>query len=216
MRVRVVLGVALALVGVAVVVALSQRAPRLAGTSFVVQRGPVAAVPAHAIACQPGTYVPDDSAAAQVVAYPSGPGPLALAVTFRDPDGALVAHGAARDARASGGDVTVPLTQVVNGNHANATACVRNLGSEGFALSGDVASPGAAARVDGRATGGVVGFRYFRAGRQSWWSLMPVVAQRFGLGKSRAFGTWTLPLLALVLLGLWVAAARLLLRGEES
>jgi len=213
-RVRIVLGVALAVVGVAVVVALSQRAPRLAGTSFVVQRGPVAALPAHGIACQPGTYVPDDSAVAQVVVHPSGRGPLALDVTFRDPDGALVARGAARDVRARDGNVTVPLAHVVDGNHANATACVRNAGGEGFALWGDVANPGATARVDGRPTGGVVGFRYLRAGRQSWWSLMPVVAQRFGLGKARVLGTWTLPLLVLVLLGLWIAAARLLLRGQ--
>lgn len=214
MRVRIVLAVALALVGAAVVVALSQRAPRLAGTSFVLQRAFVAAVPPHGTACQPATYLADDSAAAQLLVQAYGRRPLALGVTFRDPDGVVVARGSVRSVAAGAGAVTVPFARVVGGNHANATGCVHDAGSEGFALSGDIAGPTAAARVQGRPTGGVVGFRYLRAGSESWWSLMPVVAQRFGLGKASAFGTWTLPALALVLAGLWIAAVRLLLRSE--
>ncbi len=214
MRVRIVLAVSLALVGVAVVVALSQRAPRLAGTSFVLQRAFVAAVPPRGTACQPATYLADDSAAAQLLVQPYGRRPLALGVTFRDPDGAVVARGAVRGVAVGAGAVTVPFARVVDGNHANATVCVHDAGSEGFALSGDIASPTAAARVQGRPTGGVVGFRYLRAGSESWWSLMPVVAQRFGLGKASVFGTWTLPALALALVGLWIAVVRLLLRSE--
>jgi len=211
-RVRIVLAVALALVAGAVALALSQRAQRLAGTSFVLQRAFVAAVPSGGTACQPATWLAGGSAAAQVVVSPYGRRPLALSVSFRDPDGALAARGSVRGVPARGGAVTVPFARVVRGDHPNATACVRDDGADGLALSGDVASPGAAARVGGRATGGVVGFRYLRAGRESWWSLLPSLARRFGLGKASAFGTWTLPVLALVLAAVWVAAARLLLR----
>lgn len=214
MRVRIVLGVALALVGVSVVVALSQSARRLAGTSFVVQRAFDVTLPPHGTACQPGTYLADDSAGAELLVGTYGRPRPTLTVTFRDPGGGLVARG-----RLAGGVrqglVTVPFARVVRGSHAATTACVHSDGAWQLALAGDVASPAGAARVDGRATGGVVGFVYLRAGRESWWSLMPVVAQRFALGKASVFGTWTLPVLALALLGLWVAAARLLLRGER-
>jgi len=214
-RVRIVLAVALTLVGIAVVVALSQGARRLAGTSFVVQRAFVVALPPHGTACQPGTYVADDSAAAQVLVGTYGRPRPALTVTFSDPGGGLVARGRLPGG-ARQGLVTVPFAHVVHGSRAATTACVHSDGPERLALGGDVATPAGAARIDGRATGGVVGFGYLRPGRESWWSLMPVVAQRFGLGKASRFGTWTLPVLALVLLGLWVAAARLLLRETES
>ena len=35
---------------------------------------------------------------------------------------------------------------------------------------------------------------------------------RFGLGKASFFGDWTLPAVALLLLGVWVGTVRLLLR----
>ncbi len=34
--------------------------------------------------------------------------------------------------------------------------------------------------------------------------------ERFGLGKASLFGDWTLPAMALALLGVWIAAVRLL------
>jgi hypothetical protein len=209
-RVRIVLGVALALVGAAVVVVLSQSARRLAGTSFVPQSGFNVVIPAGGSACQLGTYLADDSAAAQLLVGIFGRPRPALRVTFADPDGVVVARGRVAGGERQG-DVTVPFKHVVDGNHAATTACVRNAGAHRVALGGGIANADTAARVGGRPTSGIVGFRYLRAGRESWWALMPVVAQRFGLGKASLFGPWTLPLLALVLAGLWLAAVRLLL-----
>ncbi len=51
---------------------------------------------------------------------------------------------------------------------------------------------------------------YLRPGRESWWQLLGTLDQRFGLGKASFFGDWTLPVMALLLLGIWIAAARLL------
>jgi hypothetical protein len=212
-RVRIVLGVALAVMGVAVVVVLSQRAQRLAGTSFVTQRGFPVLVPAYGRACQPGTYLADDSAEAQLTVGTDGRPRPALTVTFADAGGTVVAHGRAAGG-AKGGVVTVPFAHAVEGNRYGTNACVRSAGPHRIALAGDIARRAASARVNGRALGAVVGFRYLRSGRESWWALAPVVAQRFGLGKSSVFGTWTLPLLVVVVVGVWLAAIRLLLREE--
>jgi hypothetical protein len=214
-RVRVVLGVALALVGVAVAVTLSQRGERLAGTSFVQQRAFLVVVPPRGEACQPGTLLSDDSAAAELLVGTYGQPRPALALTFRDADRSVVARGRVAGGRREG-TVVVPFARAVEGNRA-VRACVRNEGRDPVALAGDIAPPPSAARIGGRPAAGVVGFRYLRAGRESWWSLMPVIAQRFGLGKAGLFGTWTLPACALLLVGLWLATARLLLRaGEEE
>jgi hypothetical protein len=53
---------------------------------------------------------------------------------------------------------------------------------------------------------------YLRPGRESWWQLLPTLSRRMGFGKALFFGTWTLPVAALLLLGLWIAVGRLLLR----
>jgi hypothetical protein len=210
-RVRIVLAVALTLVGVAVVVALSQRAPRLAGTSFVLEQGFPVGLPPHKALCQPGTFLADDGAAAELLVDAGARRP-ALTVTFADPDGTVVARGRLGPGRGGQRAVTIPFEHVVDGNHPATTACVRSSGPRPLGLAGDIASRAAGARLDGRALGAVVGFRYLRAGRESWWSLTPTVAQRFGLGKTGLFGTWTLPLLAVVLAGLWLVTVRLLVR----
>ena len=43
-------------------------------------------------------------------------------------------------------------------------------------------------------------------------AVLPTLSRRFGLGKASFFGDWTLPVVALILVGLWVAVARLLVR----
>ena len=47
-------------------------------------------------------------------------------------------------------------------------------------------------------------FFYLRAGSESWWHLLPAIDHRFGLGKAAVFGDWTLPVLVLMLAGVWV------------
>jgi hypothetical protein len=53
---------------------------------------------------------------------------------------------------------------------------------------------------------------YLREHRESWWQLLPTLVDRFGLGKASLIGDWTLPTVAVLFLGTWVAVVRLLLR----
>jgi hypothetical protein len=214
-RVRVVLGVALALVAVGLVAVLSQRGERMAGTSFVPNRTFAVELPPHGRACQPGTHLADDSAAAVVLVGSFGRPVPALTLTFTEPGGRLVARGSVAGGGPEG-ERTVPFERVVEGGREGVIACVRNHGDVRVALGGDTAAPPTAARVGGAVTQGAVGFRYLRVGDESWSAIAPVVAQRFGLGKSALFGTWTLPVLALALIALWFATLRLLGRETSS
>lgn len=211
---RIALTVSLLIVGAGIALALSERGARMAGTSFVAQRHFAVALPPGTSACQPGTYLADDAAAVSALVGTYGRPRPALAVTFSEPNGSVVARGRLGAGRREG-DVVLPLNRVVEGSRS-VTACMRNEGSARVVLAGDVANADNAARVDGEPVGGVMGFRYLREGRESWWQLAPVVAQRFGLGKAEVFGTWTLPLLALAIVALWVAAIRLLLRETSA
>jgi hypothetical protein len=60
--------------------------------------------------------------------------------------------------------------------------------------------------------GGVLHLEWLRAGSESWLELLPTVARRFGLAKWNPLGSLLLPLLMLVLVATWFAAARLVLR----
>jgi hypothetical protein len=51
-----------------------------------------------------------------------------------------------------------------------------------------------------------------RDARESWWQMLGLLARRFGFGKAPFFGTWTLPLVAVLLLFVWIATVRLLAR----
>ena len=214
MRVRVVLGVALALVAIAVVVALSQRGDRRAGTNLVPVMGVPVELPGGGRACQV-TRLVDDAQRVELFVDAGGRRAPALAVTFAGPDGATVARGH-RPAGAAQGAVVVPLDRRVNGNQLSATFCVRNEGGRRIALGGAPTAPDAAATVGGRPAGGVVAIAYLRPGRESWWDLLPTIASRFGVGKAPWFGAWTLPFATLLLLGAWGGAIRLLLRGSRS
>jgi hypothetical protein len=84
-------------------------------------------------------------------------------------------------------------------------------GSSNVAIGGQ-AGPGGTERVDGKPEPGNISLLYFRPGSESWWQLLPTLVTRFGLGKASFFGGWTLPVLALLLLALWVGTVRLLIR----
>lgn len=215
MRVRIVLGVALALVGAAVVATLSRSDERLAGTNLIPQRTYAVVVPPGRTACQRDTPLVDDGAAAQLLVGTYGHPRPPLTVTFASADGDVVAAGRTPPAPGQGLATARFAGGAVEGART-VRACVRNDGPHEIALGGAVADPASAARVGGAPSGGTIGVRYLRAGRESWWAVAPVVAQRFGLGKASAFGAWTLPLLALALLGLWLAAVRLLLRETDA
>jgi hypothetical protein len=210
-RVRVVLGVAFALAAAAVIATLSQHDARLAGTDFVAPVGFHVEVPPGAQACQ-ASIVPDDTASVGLLVATNGRPRPPLTLSVEDAAGAMLAGG--RVGGGHEGPVTIRLAHPIHGERLT-RQCVRNAGVKGVSkilLAGDIATPANATRVDGGVTAGIVAMRFLRPGRESWWHLLPVVATRFGLGKAAMFGGWTLAAVAAVVLLLWVAVARLLLR----
>ena len=90
---------------------------------------------------------------------------------------------------------------------------MQNLGREKIAIAGVGVPPGPGAeRINGRVQAGAISVTLFRAGSESWWSLLGTLDRRFTLGKAGLLGDLTLPLCALMLLAAWVAVLRLLVR----
>jgi hypothetical protein len=210
-RIRVVVGVLVALVAAGVLVTLSVHGTRLAGTNLVRLVGLDVKVPAGATVCQPRTPVAGDAGGVRMtIGTYHRPRP-ALMLHFYDADGALTAAGRLPGGRGEG-RVTVPFARPVRGPHSAGPACVHNDGRTPILLGGDVATAANAARVAAGPPQGVIAFTYVRAQRESWWPLLGRIARRFPIGKVSFLGAWSLWACALVLLGVWIAALRLLLR----
>lgn len=210
MRVRVLVGTALALVAVAVVVTLSSRGAELTGTNHVLPVALHVVVPPGQQACQEGTLLPDDTGRVRLTAgLLKGSMPV-LSARFTTAGGRLVAQGRSRGGEPPG-TITVALADPVDGDRAT-RMCIRNQGGGTVALGSDIASPDSAARVRDKPTEGLVAVTFLKPAATSWWAELPGLTDRFGLGKASFFGSWTLPVAALLLLGAWIAAVRLLLR----
>lgn len=212
MRVRVVLLVAVLLVAGGLVLDLSGRAPRTAGSDHTSPAAFSATAPGGGLLCQPIATLPDDAARVRLLIGTYGRPVPALHLRFLSPAGAEVASGQLL-AGARQGYVTIPLRHL-SGAHVATSACLRVGGSSPVALGGE-SSPvvtASSVRVNGRPQTGTISLFYLRRGSESWWQLLPTLSRRFGLGKASFFGAWTLPLAALMLIGVWVASIRLLAR----
>jgi hypothetical protein len=210
-RVRLGLGVALLAVAGALVLEMSGRAPRQAGSDHISPAVFAATVPAGGLVCQPAPFLPDDAARAQILIGTYGRPAPALRLSFLDAAGARVASGQLA-AGAHEGTLVIPLSRV-HGAPAAASVCLRVSGAAKVALGGEGGPVNPTSElVDNAAQPGRISLIYLRGGRESWWQLLPVLSERFGLGKAYFFGDWTLAFCALLLLGVWVGTIRLLLR----
>lgn len=209
-RVRVVLAVGLALIAAGLVLDISRAAPRTAGTD---RTGAAAFVVTldGAEMCQRAMILPPHSGSIRVLVGSYGRPVPALRARFLNAGGAEVAAGSLA-AGAREGAVSIPLAsrrpQAVAG-----TLCIAPGAREKVSIAGEPfpVSPDAAS-VSGVPQPGRISVVYERPGSESWWSLLPTLSERFGLGKATLFGDWTLAVAALALLGVWVATVRLLLR----
>jgi hypothetical protein len=210
-RVRVVLGVTLLLALGALVLDMSGRAPRSAGSDHA---SPVifsASVPGGGTLCQPIAPLPEDATRAQILIGTNGRPAPELRLRFLDAAGAPVVAGEV-PAGAHEGYVTIPLERTA-GTRASTKACLRVGGSSPVALGGEGGAINPVSEVvNGSQQAGRITLLYLRGGDESWWQLLPTLTRRFGLGKASFFGDWTLPVAALLLLGAWVATVRLLVR----
>lgn len=211
MRVRVVLGVALLLVALGLVLDMSGRARRGAGSDHISPAVFAATVPGGGVLCQSGVPLPHEAASVQILIGTYGRPVPDLSLSFLDASGAQVATGRIR-AGAKQGVVTIPVTRV-RGAAPSASACLRVGGTSRVALGGEGGPLNPTSEtINGHQTPGRISLLYLRRGSESWWQLLPSLTHRFGLGKASFFGDWTLPAAMLLLLGVWIAAIRLLLR----
>jgi hypothetical protein len=207
-----VLGVALALAAGALILDMSGRAPRIAGTDHTNPIGFVASIPSKGTVCQAGMLLPADSGSVEVLIGTYGPPVPALTATFEGAGNRVIATGRLA-AGAKQGYVRIPLRHT-SGAPVGGILCIHvGRAVHEVVLAGDQFAPGPESeKVTGKSLNGRIDVVYLRPGRESWWQLLGVLDERFGVGKASFFGNWTLPLAALLLLGVWVAAVRLLAR----
>ena len=211
MLLRVALGLAALAVLAGLILDLSGSAPRSAGSDHVSPAVFAASVPGGGTLCQPISPLPGDAARAQLLIGTYGRPVPRLRVRFSDAAGSAVAGGDL-PAGAGEGYVTVPLHHEPRALAAT-RACVAVGGSTNVVFGGEAGSLGAASElVNGKPQGGRISMLYLRAGKESWWQLLPTLSRRFGLGKAPLYGVWSLPAAALLLLGVWIAVFRLLAR----
>jgi hypothetical protein len=175
----------------------------MAGESFVAE--------AHGklTACQPGETLPRRTSAIRLRTY-AFLGPR-VTVQLRA-QGRVIARGE-RASGWTGGVVTVPVNRL-RASRSGVELCFTLFGNgdESVQLVGEPASPALAAHYRGGALPGRIRVEYLRPGDASWWSLVPEVARRMGLGHGPP-GTWSV-VLVLIAMGCLVALCSLAILRE--
>lgn len=212
MRVCVALAIALLLVVGGLLLDMSGRAPRLAATDHTNAVSFVAALYGGQELCQPHMVLPSEAARLQVLVGTYGRLVPELGARFFVSSTGRTLTAGILPAGAKQGYVYIPIAHP-HGPAVGGTLCIRADGIHKIVLGGAPFATGTESeKIDGRAVPGRIYVDYMRAGSESWWQLLPTLDQRFGLGKSPVFGDWTFVVLALLLLGVWIATVRLLLR----
>ncbi|HEY5198071.1 MAG TPA: hypothetical protein VIJ51_13705 [Solirubrobacteraceae bacterium] len=216
MRVRAVVAGALAVVVAGLVITLSHRAPRDAGSDHIVPAMFSATLPKGGELCQANPYLPPEAATAQILVGTYGRPVPALGLRFLDPTGAVVSSGRL-PAGAPEGTVSIPISRATDPGRA-AKLCLTVAGHSKVVVGGlGIPLDPTAEFVNGTQQNGRISVVYYRAGEESWWSLLGVLDQRFGLGKAGFFGDWTLPACFVLLLACWALVVRLLIgAGDET
>jgi hypothetical protein len=217
MPVRAVIAGALAVVVAALAVTLSHRAPRDAGSDHIVPAMFAASLPTAGEVCQDNPYLPPGAATAQILVGTYGKTVPALDLRFLDPAGAVVSSGRLPAGAQPSGTISIPISPAANPVSA-VKVCLIVAGHAKIVIAGLGIPPDPTDEyVNGVEQAGRISLVYYRAGDESWWSLLGVLDQRFGLGKADFFGDWTLPACFVLLLACWVLVVRLLIRdGRET
>jgi hypothetical protein len=205
--------IAATLVVAVLVIVLSSSGRRLADTNARVN---VSGVQLRLLARERRCQTQDVPSGAGVVRLFSGPfvGPLEVTIVR---DGRPVSSGRAASASAEG-PVEISL-EPLEAEIPDARVCIANRGVAPIELAGNQTPLGGSSIsplfIGERLPPDDVRADFLRRGSESWWSLAPVVADRFGLRKASFFGAWTMWAVFL-LVGLTWIAGLLLLRREAS
>lgn len=192
--------------------------------------------------CQSGEYVPSGAGALRLWVFTNGRRGGPVAVNVSDAAGAPVTSGQAPGGYVNT-TVTVPIRHV-DREYQSATVCARNEGRTSVSYMGDSPGPGETASeprvhiqpgtVDPRLLGihqqpavvsaplkqpygpVVVRFEWHYPGSRSWLALSPTLARRVSLDKASFVGSWTFWVLAALMLGVGIAAIRLVVREAAT
>lgn len=208
MPVRVVLWTALVVVATLLVVVLAGGEVERVGTNRVSPHAFHVEVPPGRSVCQPGTPLPSGTGRVQILIGTYGRPLPTLSLRFVDEHGRVLASGRLRGG-GSEGDVAIPLERETARDSAG-TMCIANRGHATVVVGSDVATPESAARLGDVPTPGRIAAVFLAPSGSSWWAALPDIAHRFGLGKAAVFGTWTLPVVVLLLAITWGLALGLL------
>lgn len=212
-RVRIAIGLAVLATLIGFLIDMSGSAPRGAGDDGVARPTFANTVPGNGVLCQGAMILPGDAASINILIGTYGQRMPRIAAQFKNLRGRTVATGALR-----AGVAVNPLGNRIalsypHGPSVLGTLCLHVGGRHPVAFAGEGFSTTiSGVDVNGQLQAGRVSVIYTRPGRESWWQLLGTLDQRFGLGKSTIFGDWTLPVLALAGLALWLAALRFLVR----
>jgi len=205
--------IAATLVVAVLVIVLSSSGRRLADTNARVN---VSGVQLRLLAGERRCQTQDVPSGAGVVRLFAGPfvGPLEVTIVK---DGRPVSSGRAASASAEG-PVEISL-EPLEAEIPDARVCIANRGVAPIELAGNQTPLGGSSIspqfIGERLPTDDVRADFLRRGSESWWSLAPVVADRFGFRKASFFGAWTMWAVFL-LVGLTWVAGLLLLRREAS
>jgi hypothetical protein len=195
---RLILVLGLVGLAAAVAVVLGQSEQRLAGTNDVPAGTAGRTVLGGQTVCQAEVLFPD-TAGVRFRATPGGSAGPPLDVWGSPSTGQPQFMHGSIPAGWRAGWVLVP-TQTLR-RATSGQVCIRNNGSPPIRLAGWV---------------GQARFEYVRPGRESWWSTIPAIWQRFGVGKAGWEGSWTLVLALVLVLAAIAGGAWLMARPRIS
>jgi hypothetical protein len=219
MRVKVAIGLGLAIVGAGVLITLSLRAPREQGSNTRVELSGLAVfVPSHKRRCQYLEHVPGGTRALRIfataVAPPDGPVDVTVARTGRRGVPPRVLASARLPFGLRTQSTIAPLRPAIRRDLSDAQICLYNRGRQAVQAAGTLTPIlGSGANPDGERLPDEARVDFMRGGKESWWSVSPTVADRLGLMQTSFFGAWTMWALFAALAGLWAATIVLLVRN---
>jgi hypothetical protein len=217
MRVKVAIGLGLAIVGAGVLITLSLRAPRVQGSNTRVELSGIALfVPGHGRRCQYGEHVPGGTRALRIFAAAVAPpdGPLDMTVARPGRRGVPPRVVGSARLRLGALSTSAPLRPAIRRDIVGAQLCVYNRGRQTVQVAGNLTPIlGSGANPDAARLADEARVDYMRGGKESWWSVGPTVAHRFGLMQTTFFGAWTMWAAFAALAGLWAATIVLLARN---
>jgi hypothetical protein len=206
--VKIALGGGLALLAIALLAVLSHSPLTVAGANGIeaphFRNGGVAG---GSSSCQPGGTVPRGTSAIRISLGANVNPTVSVQVLSGS---RVITHGERPAGGALSASATVPVTPVAH--TVNDTRLCIKLGPSGEVVGIRAIGPpqGAGERIY-PLQDVELGAEYLRPGSSSWWSRIPSIADRFGLGRA-AGGTWIGFLAIAIMLGVAILAARLTLR----